>query len=52
MYRELSMIYSFKVDKPVTSMICGTYGREDNSLIVVHGQVSADLSQLTINYFQ
>ena len=40
-YRDLSMIHSFKVDAPVAALCYGTYGREENALIAVHGQVSA-----------
>lgn len=38
-YRDLSMIHSFKVDAPVAALCYGTYGREENALIAVHGQV-------------
>lgn len=38
MYRDLTMIYSFKVEKPITALCYGLYGREENSLIVIHGQ--------------
>ena len=38
MYKDLAVVYSFKVDKPVTAIACGTYGREENSLAIVHGQ--------------
>jgi len=37
-YRDLSMIHSFKVDAPVAALCYGTYGREENALIAVHGQ--------------
>ena len=37
-YRDLSMIHSLKVDAPVAAVCYGTYGREENSLVVVHGQ--------------
>jgi Bardet-Biedl syndrome 1 protein len=37
MYKELTNIFSFKVDRPVIAMTYGIYGREENSLIVVHG---------------
>jgi Bardet-Biedl syndrome 1 protein len=37
MYKELTNIYSFKVDRPVISLAYGVYGREENSLVVVHG---------------
>jgi len=38
-YRDLSMIHSFKIDAPVQALCYGTYGREENALIAVHGQV-------------
>lgn len=34
------MVFSLKVEKPISAMACGTYGREENSLVIVHGQVS------------
>jgi Bardet-Biedl syndrome 1 protein len=37
MYKELTNIYSFRVDKPIIAMCYGLYGREENSLILVHG---------------
>lgn len=37
MYRELTLIHSFKVDRPILAMCYGLYGREENSLIIVHG---------------
>jgi Bardet-Biedl syndrome 1 protein len=37
MYRELTMIHSFKLDRPVIAMCYGLYGREENSLVLVHG---------------
>ena len=37
-YRDLSLIHSFKLDAPVTALCYGTYGREENALIAVHGQ--------------
>lgn len=37
LYRELTCIHSFKVDSPILTMIYGLYGREENSLIIVHG---------------
>ncbi len=42
MYRDLSMIYSFKLEnKPILALCFGTYGREESSLIIVHGQNGA-----------
>jgi Bardet-Biedl syndrome 1 protein len=38
MYKDLTKIYSFNVEKPVVALCYGTYGREENSLIVVHAQ--------------
>lgn len=37
MYKDLTMIYSFTVDRPITALSYGSYGREENSLIIVHG---------------
>mmetsp|Transcript_15923 Transcript_15923/g.35247 ORF Transcript_15923/g.35247 Transcript_15923/m.35247 type:complete len:481 (+) Transcript_15923:78-1520(+) len=39
-YRELHRVYSFKVDAPITALCYGSYGREENSLIIVNGQGS------------
>lgn len=36
-YKDLTNIYSFKVDRPVVAMHWGMYGREENSLVVIHG---------------
>lgn len=41
LYKDLTQIYSFKVDPPVTAMCYGMYGREEHSLVVVHGQHGA-----------
>lgn len=38
MYRDATLIHSFTLDAPVLGMRFGSYGREDNSLIVVHGR--------------
>eukprot|EP01038_Epipyxis_sp_PR26KG_P009508 gene9508-12808_t len=37
-YRELTMIFSFTVEKPITAMCYGVYGREENTLAIIHGQ--------------
>jgi len=50
-YRDLSMIHSFKVDAPIAALCYGTYGREENALIAVHGQVSATESLKRIPMF-
>lgn len=36
-YRDLTKIHSIFVDKPVSALCYGSYGREENSLVVVHG---------------
>ena len=42
MYRDLTVMYSFKVDnKPVLALCFGTYGREESSLVIIHGQNGA-----------
>lgn len=38
LYQDTQKIYSFRVFAPVISMVFGQYGREDNSLIIIHGQ--------------
>jgi len=40
LYREGGLLNTFKVDGPVMGMRFGHYGREDNTLCVVHSQVS------------
>jgi Bardet-Biedl syndrome 1 protein len=40
LYREGDQVYSFKLDKPVLAIKFGPYGREENSLIFVHGKGS------------
>jgi Bardet-Biedl syndrome 1 protein len=37
-YRDMTLIHTLKVDAPVSAVCYGTYGREENALIVVHGQ--------------
>lgn len=37
-YRELTVIHSFKADSPVVALCYGQYGREEHSLILVHSQ--------------
>jgi Bardet-Biedl syndrome 1 protein len=37
-YRDLTKIHSVFVDKPISALCYGSYGREENSLVVVHGQ--------------
>lgn len=38
LYQDTQKIYSFRVFAPVISMVFGQYGREDNTLIIIHGQ--------------
>lgn len=38
MYQGSSLLHSFTVEKPVVAMRFGFYGREDNSLVIVHGR--------------
>ena len=40
LYRGIQVIHSFFVQKPVIAMRFGPYGREENSLIVIHGRGS------------
>ena len=40
LYRGTAVIHSFIVQKPVISLRFGPYGREENSLIIVHGRGS------------
>ena len=36
-YKDLTVVHSFKLDKPMLGICYGLYGREENSLIMVHG---------------
>ena len=38
MYREASLVHSFHLAPPITGMRFGLYGREENTLVVVHGR--------------
>jgi len=38
MYNENKLIYKFSVDRPVSALRFGTFGREDNTLAIVHGR--------------
>lgn len=37
MYKEAKVLHSFMVEKPIMGMKFGTYGREENSLVIAHG---------------
>jgi Bardet-Biedl syndrome 1 protein len=39
-YKDLTMIHSFHVDRPILAMTFGLYGREENTLVLVHGMGS------------
>ena len=39
-YKDLTMIHSFHVDRPILAMTFGLYGREENTLVLVHGHGS------------
>jgi hypothetical protein len=39
MFKEASLVHSFTLDRPISALRFGSYGREDSSLICVHGQV-------------
>ena len=41
MYHDGVVVHSFMVEKPVVCLRFGAYGREDNSLVVVHGKNGA-----------
>ena len=38
MYKENKMFYTFTVEKPVMALRFGAYGREQSSLVIVHGK--------------
>jgi len=38
MYHDNKILHKFSVEKPVLAMRFGVYGREDNSLAIVHGK--------------
>lgn len=37
------MIYCFKMEKPILGMRFGSYGREENALVFVHGKGSLSI---------
>ena len=37
-YKDNKMFHSFFVEKPITALRFGPYGREENSLVIAHGQ--------------
>eukprot|EP00603_Paraphysomonas_imperforata_P008422 CAMPEP_0114427968 /NCGR_PEP_ID=MMETSP0103-20121206/8665_1 /TAXON_ID=37642 ORGANISM="Paraphysomonas imperforata, Strain PA2" /NCGR_SAMPLE_ID=MMETSP0103 /ASSEMBLY_ACC=CAM_ASM_000201 /LENGTH=599 /DNA_ID=CAMNT_0001597133 /DNA_START=109 /DNA_END=1908 /DNA_ORIENTATION=- len=41
MYHDNKMLYKFNVEKPVHAIRFGLYGREDNTLVIVHGRGGA-----------
>lgn len=41
MYQGSTLLHSFTVERPVVSLRFGFYGREDNSLVIVHGKGSS-----------
>jgi hypothetical protein len=38
MYKDNKVYYSFNVEKPIMALRFGPYGREQNSLIIIHGK--------------
>lgn len=40
MFRDSSLVYTFTVDKPVLGLQYGSYGREESTLVAVHGKGS------------
>ena len=40
MFRESSVVYSFNVEAPAIALHYGSYGREDSTLIILHGRVN------------
>jgi hypothetical protein len=41
MYHENRVLHKFLVEKPVMAVRFGVYGREDNTLALVHGKGGA-----------
>lgn len=41
MYHDNKMVHKFSVEKPILAVRFGLYGREDNTLIIVHGRGGA-----------
>lgn len=39
-YKDNKVFHSFCVEKPITALCFGPYGREENSLVIAHGQGS------------
>ena len=40
LFKEGLLVYTFSMEKPISALRFGPYGREESSLICVHGQVS------------
>lgn len=40
LYRDKTLFHSFKVEKPIQAIRYGPYGREENTLIIIHGKGS------------
>ena len=38
MYKEGACVHTFQVEKPITGLRFGQYGREDNTLCILHGK--------------
>lgn len=41
MYNENKILHKFSVEKPVMAIRFGVYGREDNTLALIHGKGGA-----------
>ena len=39
LFKEGLLVYTFSMEKPISALRFGPYGREESSLICVHGQV-------------
>uniref|UniRef100_A0A7S0XEZ2 Bardet-Biedl syndrome 1 N-terminal domain-containing protein n=1 Tax=Chromulina nebulosa TaxID=96789 RepID=A0A7S0XEZ2_9STRA len=39
-YRDAGQVYALRLDKPVIAMRFGSYGREENSIVFIHGRGS------------
>lgn len=41
MYHDNKLMYKFNIEKPIHALRFGLYGREDNTLVIVHGRGGA-----------
>ena len=48
LFKEGLLVYTFTLEKPISALRFGPYGREESSLICVHGQVRTFTNHIEI----